>query len=546
MTNHVAHPTRTQEPAREPAPREPPARHLFAPRKRGEGRKPRRSPERGGCAAPRGARAPARAPSARLSDGYNNTGLAAALDCAAPARAPALLSSPPLMPPPHLAAPDLASRRAVKAQYSKYDMDAVRRDGSERARPPPSRTSGDPAIILSGCREGNNTERAAAQDCAAPAFLSSPPPILPPHLVAPDITKRLVVKARRSKCGIGAVRRGDSERAHPLPSRTSAGAPDCAAPISSSPLLMLPSHHETKPAMRARQVSSMPPPPSSLLSTLPHALSTLPSGGPAMLSNTCNKSDPAATAAPPSLPYTSSLSSAQRTRSRAVEATFCKDRRKTRGRGHRAIAPILFCCSRTLVLAVPLLVLATLASVRRPGASRRVLGGVEAEFAPRSRGELQGDGGAEKGVFGCVGACGQSLSGSSGETSCYNPGSAWHSGNGVCANANSDVPSDQGTGKYGAIESWDVSRVQSMRYSECVCVMCLLKRVFGLRCAAGVPCSPHRPRASAASARELCVSSVSISRPPPPFRVLPPLVQGVCSCDLTLSLVSFVCFFPLY
>ena len=230
MTIDVAHP-RIQEPAREPAPREPPARHLFALRKLGEGRKPRRSPERGGCAAPRGARAPARAPSARLSDGYNNTGLAAALDCAAPARAPALLSSPPLMPPPHLAAPDLANRRAVKARYSEYEMDAVRRDGSERARPPPSRTSGDPAIILSGCREGNNTERAAAQDCAAPAFLSSPPPILPPHLVAPDITKRLVVKARRSKCDIGAVRRGDSERAHPLPLRTSAGAPDCAAPI---------------------------------------------------------------------------------------------------------------------------------------------------------------------------------------------------------------------------------------------------------------------------------------------------------------------------
>ena len=191
---------------------------------------------------------------------------------------------------------------------------------------------------------------------------------------------------------------------------------------------------------------------------------------------------------------------------------------------------MLFCFSRTLVLAVPLL-----------------LGGVEAEFAPRNREELQGDGGAEKGVFGCVGACGQSLSGSGGSTYCqYDVNGPWESGNGVCANADSNVPSDQGTGKYGAIESWDVSRVQSMRYSECVCVMCLLKREFGLRCAADVPCSRHRPRASAASARELCVSSVSISRPPPPFRVLPPLVQGVCSCDLTLSLVSFVCFFPLY
>ena len=120
-------------------------------------------------------------------------------------------------------------------------------------------------------------------------------------------------------------------------------------------------------------------------------------------------------------------------------------------------------------MAVPLLVLATLASVRRPGASRRVLGGVEAEFAPRSRGELQGDGGAEKGVFGCVGACGQSLSVYEGFTYCpLASNGPWRSGNGVCANADSDVPSDQGTGKYGAIESWDVSRVQSMYRSECV------------------------------------------------------------------------------
>ena len=120
-------------------------------------------------------------------------------------------------------------------------------------------------------------------------------------------------------------------------------------------------------------------------------------------------------------------------------------------------------------MAVPLLVLATLASVRRPGASWRALGGVGAEFAPRSRGELQGDGGAEKGVFGCVGACGRSLSGSGGDTYCNTASYAWGQGNGVCANADSDVPSDQGTGKYGAIESWDVSRVQSMQLSECVC-----------------------------------------------------------------------------
>ena len=130
---------------------------------------------------------------------------------------------------------------------------------------------------------------------------------------------------------------------------------------------------------------------------------------------------------------------------------------------------MVFCFSRTLVLAVPLLVLATLASVRRPGASWRALGGVGAEFAPRNREELQGDGGAEKGVFGCVGACGQGLSGSGGSTYCSSSANGpWESGNGVCANADSNVPSDQGTGKYGAIESWDVSRVQSMYRSECV------------------------------------------------------------------------------
>ena len=186
------------------------------------------------------------------------------------------------------------------------------------------------------------------------------------------------------------------------------------------------------------------------------------------------KSIPAATALPRTTTYSPSWSSARTASSRAVEATFCKDRRKTRGRGHRTIAPTLFCCSRTLVLAVPLLVLATLASVRRPGASWRALGGVGAEFAPRNREELQGDGGAEKGVFGCVGACGQGLSSGSGDEYCHsNANGPWESGNGVCANADSIVPSDQGTGKYGAIESWDVSRVQSMRKSECVCVWCV-------------------------------------------------------------------------
>ena len=141
---------------------------------------------------------------------------------------------------------------------------------------------------------------------------------------------------------------------------------------------------------------------------------------------------------------------------------------------------MVFCFSRTLVLAVPLLVLATLASVRRPDASWRALGGVGAEFAPRNREELQGDGGAEKGVFGCVGECGQvrgpngeMASGfrlSSGYYNCHRDADgSWKSGKGICINAGINVPIDQGTGQYGdAIESWDVSRVQSMIGSECV------------------------------------------------------------------------------
>ena len=147
--------------------------------------------------------------------------------------------------------------------------------------------------------------------------------------------------------------------------------------------------------------------------------------------------------------------------------------------------PLLFCCSRTLVLAVPLLVLATLASVRRPGASWRALGGVGAEFAPRNRAELQGDGTAGGGgVFGCVGACGQSLSVYQGYTYChYSANGPWESGDGTtCANADSDVPSGQGDGKYGAIGSWNVGKVNDMRRSECStvhpCVVFLMLSLF--------------------------------------------------------------------
>ena len=86
----------------------------------------------------------------------------------------------------------------------------------------------------------------------------------------------------------------------------------------------------------------------------------------------------------------------------------------------------------------------------------------EAAFAPRSRAELMPSSGTG-GVFGCVGACGQNLYSVMSYTLCHSDANGpWESGNGVCANADSDVPSGQGTGKYGAIGSWDVSAVGSL------------------------------------------------------------------------------------
>lgn len=93
----------------------------------------------------------------------------------------------------------------------------------------------------------------------------------------------------------------------------------------------------------------------------------------------------------------------------------------------------------------------------------------DAAFAPRTRIELQGDGGGTLGVFGCVGSCGRSLSSSDGFTYCGTSGYHWESGSGnPCNNANSAVPSNQGTGTYGTMESWNVSRVDNMAWSKFV------------------------------------------------------------------------------
>ena len=90
----------------------------------------------------------------------------------------------------------------------------------------------------------------------------------------------------------------------------------------------------------------------------------------------------------------------------------------------------------------------------------------DAAFAPRNRNELQGDGGGSLGVFGCVGSCGSSpLPTSSGYTYCNN--GAWTSGTGnSCNNAATGVPNGQGTGTYGTMGSWDVSKVDNMGWSK--------------------------------------------------------------------------------
>ena len=87
-----------------------------------------------------------------------------------------------------------------------------------------------------------------------------------------------------------------------------------------------------------------------------------------------------------------------------------------------------------------------------------------AAFAPNSRAELQAA------TFGCVGACGRALAGSGDGTYCsWDANGPWESGTGSpCGNRDSIVPSGQGSGTYGVIGDWDVAKVTSMSYSECL------------------------------------------------------------------------------
>jgi hypothetical protein len=144
---------------------------------------------------------------------------------------------------------------------------------------------------------------------------------------------------------------------------------------------------------------------------------------------------------------------------RSPGATACRRRRHRRCWTTRARENKRRSALKTMLAVVPPLLLAALLW--------QMLA-VEAVFTPRTRAELQGDGGAEKGVFGCVGKCGASLqSAGTGSSYCTSGSGSWRTGTGICANANSGVPSDQGTGTYGVIGSWDVSGVRSMARSEC-------------------------------------------------------------------------------
>lgn len=93
----------------------------------------------------------------------------------------------------------------------------------------------------------------------------------------------------------------------------------------------------------------------------------------------------------------------------------------------------------------------------------------DAAFTPNNRSELQGDGKSTLGVFGCVGSCAADIHmHTSGSTYCF-PHGPWSEGSGnPCTNANTNVPSGQGTGTYGKIGSWNVSKTNDMEYSKCI------------------------------------------------------------------------------
>ena len=259
--------------------------------------------------------------------------LAVLMDCTA-----THLSSPAVLPL-HLATrAGTSGARHLRHLEGCVDLVRHRRQQERFARALPVTTSGYPAFSIRDLRCRESKERAVALDCTSSNLLSPPLP-RPPH--------NRPGRARHQERNLDAARKS-------LSSSSRASSP-VSPPSPLSPLTL----------KHTASIAYSLSPPSLLL----RSLCTSPSDEPVILSDTRDKSNPAATALPRTTTYSPSWSSARTASSRAVEATFCKNRRKTRGRGRRAIAPLIFCFSRTLVLAVPLLVLATLASVRRPGAS---------------------------------------------------------------------------------------------------------------------------------------------------------------------------------
>ena len=119
-------------------------------------------------------------------------------------------------------------------------------------------------------------------------------------------------------------------------------------------------------------------------------------------------------------------------------------------------------------LSIPMWWIHILIALAVASTDRRMMISADAAFAPTSRTELQGDGGNTLGVFGCVGSCGTSPLPIAHGVYTYCRDGGWSSGTGnPCNNANTGVPNGQGTGTYGTMGSWDVSKVDNMRWSKC-------------------------------------------------------------------------------
>ena len=242
------------------------------------------------------------------------------------------------------------------------------------------------AMMIRRCRKrlcmGEEERAATLKDC--PSSLSSPSQLAPNHYFM-----RPATGAQNPDCSLGAARQGSSSSSPPAP-----------LPLS--------------------QTASLASISLQLLPPLSRALSTSPSDDPAILSDTHNKSNPAATVPPSFRAYSSSYASSartvrRRTRPSAVEVKTCTGwRRKMRGGGRSESCPCYSVAARLGGAAARAGDPGLGEAIRREESARRGRSGVCAG----ERGELQGDGTAGGGgVFGCVGVR-ESLSMSNGYTYC--------------------------------------------------------------------------------------------------------------------------------